>query len=177
MRVIIQRVGLFLILATLTASCGQEGGEASKKGGSENEQHGDAYCDPAWTGFEHLDAYVAVMNPLADSGVTAQTLNTNGAQGLIHAYAVGESFTQAQGYVVDDDIVAAFDALLLHQELWLVPLAQIASNAVDETDYSQRAFELVQQPGVAAASSAGALASGTLSSYTLQRCGATRRPE
>lgn len=103
-------------------------------------------------------------------------IRENGAAAEESAEEMGRHFSRASDFVVDSEVSAHFDALLLYQEKWMLPQAQIATGASDAEDYSLKSLDLLLQDGVAQAVSDGAVASGAISAYTLERCGSSRRP-
>lgn len=154
------------------------GGSADPStGGNGSDETDDPYCPHAWNGFEQLDIFLAETNALTDDpDMDRDTLNAHGAAALEAAELTGEHFGRAKDFVVETETSEAFDALLLYQELYMVPLAQLAATASDSDAYSMGALQLLLMDGVAGATAAGALASGTVSTYTVQRCGHARWP-
>lgn len=150
---------------------------SSTGGAGANDGTEDPYCAHAWNGFDALDGYIEVTNELSAQDATPAKFQENGPLAVEYAEAVGVHFGNARDFVVEDETRAAFDDMLLYQEKYLVPQSQIALGATDSEDYGLKSLEFILGDGVAEASAAGALASGTISAYTLQRCGSARWPE
>lgn len=158
------------------ATDGKGTGGNTSSGGSGNEGTDDPYCAHAWNGFEQLDIFLDETNAI-ESDMDGPTVNAQGDAALEAAELTGEHFGKAKDFVVETDTSEAFDAVLLYQELYMVPLAEIAATASDGGSYSMASFQLLQQDRVAAAAANGAIASGTISAYTVQRCGRASWPE
>ncbi len=153
------------------------GGATDPASGGNDSGETDPYCPHAWNGFAQLDIFLAETNAIQDDADMARdTLNAHGEAALEAAELTGEHFGRAQDFVVETETSEAFDALLLYQEVYMVPLAQLAATASDVDAYTMGAFQLTLMDGVAGAVAAGALASGTVSAYTVQRCGHARWP-
>lgn len=153
------------------------GGSSSSSGGAASEDPDDPYCAHAWNGFEQLDIFIEETNAIQlEPDITGATLNAHGDAALDAAELTGQHFGRAQEFVVETVTSEAFDALLLYQETYMVPLAEIAATASDGDAYAVASFTLLQQEGVAEAAAGGALASGTISAYTVERCGRARWP-
>lgn len=158
------------------ATGGKGTGGSTSSGGSGNDETEDPYCAHAWNGFEQLDIFLDETNAI-ESDMDGPTVNAHGDAALEAAELTGEHFGKAKDFVVETDTSEAFDAMLLYQELYMVPLAKIAAMANDGQSYTMASFQLLQQDGVAAAAANGAIASGTISAYTVQRCGRASWPE
>lgn len=160
-----------------TGGAGNANSTHPSTGGSGSEETDDPYCAHAWNGFEQLDVFLAETNAITDDpDMDPATLNAHGEAALEAAELTGEHFGRARDFVVETETVEAFDALLLYQELYMVPLAELAATSSDMNAYSLGSLQLMTTDGVAGAAAAGALATSTVSSYTVQRCGHARWP-
>lgn len=149
------------------------GNTETRTEGAEGET--DPYCPHAWNGFEQLDVYLEEMNAIEDDPeMSPARLRDHGAKASEAAELTGEHFTRAAEFVVETEAAEAFDAFLHYQEIYLVPQSVLAAGASDRMSYAESSFELFLSDGVAAATGAGALASGTMSSYTVRRCSSAR---
>lgn len=156
-----------------------EGGAGSGDGGASSgdadppPEEEDAFCSHAKSGFAALDDYTTVMNELSLTGeeVPASRINENGALALGFAADFGDEMADAAAFVVDDEVAAAFDDLLIYHADYMVPQAELAASATSDMQYGMASLELLQEDGVAQAVADGTLASGTARQYAIERCG------
>ncbi len=154
------------------------GAPSAATGGSESgDPEDDPYCPHAWNGFTQLDIFLAETGAISDDpDMPGATMNAHGEVALEAAELTGQHFRRAQEFVVDTEASDAFEAVLRYQERYMVPQAKLAATSSDFDAYGMASLEFLLQEGVAEAAASGALASGTISSYTLVRCESTRWP-
>lgn len=148
-------------------------GDSESGDGDGDSESSDAFCSHAKKGFAALDDYIAVMNELSLTGeeVPASRINENGALAIEFATDFGDEMADAAAFVVDDDVTAAFDDLLIYQADYMLPQAELAATATSDMEYGMASLEFLKEDGVAEAAANGAVASGTARLYALERCG------
>ncbi|MBV1860002.1 MAG: hypothetical protein KUG77_16435 [Nannocystaceae bacterium] len=182
--------------ATSEATSNATDGGSESEAGSETTDDGfvnDSYCESAKAGYaafnsylEHTDAKNAEVGLGGGDGDIA-IVNEEGAAAVEQLDVASENWTTAISKVdgpefeelfgdtplvtSNEDVLAAYEDYFQWSEVWARPEAQLAATSASVDAFSMAAFELVQQPGVAEAISAGALATGTIIAYQTERCG------
>lgn len=153
--------------------------------GSENEQgttapvseEVDDFCPPAWKAFAARDAHGELMNELSLTGeLSTSFINDNGALALEQSEIVRVSFEAARDSIIGDQDRLAFEMLLVLEEEWMRPHAQVAASAGSQEEFDQKAFELISKEGVAQLVGEAAVEAGVAAQYTVSRCGSLYGP-
>lgn len=132
----------------------------------------DSYCRFAWDGLAGLDEYGELINELSltVAEVPKAKLNENGELAVEQSQIVQRSLQEANAFVVDSNAKSAFDDLLNYERRWMRPQALLAAGASDDSSYGELTLDLITSDGVAESVGTGAIASGVIVAYTLERC-------